>query len=173
MVKDYVIIGAGISGLTLGLEFLRAGKRIRIIESSNAVGGLAKSIPYSEYSIDFGPHLYHSAHSEIIDYWKKLVGESLVSKDFYSGNYRNGKIYDYPVNTETAEAQYSPEEYNKILSELAEIHDKQLSSAENYHDYVRSLAGEFLADQFFTKYPKKLWGIDTKELSARFAPIIT
>jgi len=170
VVKDYVILGAGISGLTLGLEFLRAGKRIRIIESSNAVGGLAKSIPYSEYSIDFGPHLYHSAHSEIIDYWKNLVGESLVSKDFYSGNYRNGKIYDYPVNTETAEAQYSPEEHNKILSELAEIDDKQLSSAENYHDYVRSLAGEFLANQFFTKYPKKLWGIDTKELSARFAP---
>jgi N,N'-diacetyllegionaminate synthase len=170
MVKDYVIIGAGISGLTLALEFVRAGKSIRVIEGSNAVGGLAKSIPYSEYSIDFGPHLYHSAHPEIIDYWKNLVGESLVSKDFYSGNYRDGKIYDYPVNTETAKEQYSTEEYNKILDELSEVDDKQLSNAENYHDYVRSLAGDFLANQFFTRYPKKLWGIDTKELSARFAP---
>lgn len=170
MVKDYLIIGAGISGLTLALEFVRAGKSIRIIEGSNAVGGLAKSIPYSEYSIDFGPHLYHSAHSEIIDYWRGLVGESLVSKDFYGGNYRDGKIYDYPVNTETAQEQYSTEEYNKILNELSEVDDKQLSNAENYHDYVRSLAGDFLATQFFTRYPKKLWGIDTKELSARFAP---
>ena len=170
MVNDYVIIGAGISGLTLALEFLRSGKRVRMIESSSAVGGLAKSVSFTDYSIDFGPHLYHSAHPEIIDYWRGLVGESLVSKDFYSGNYRNGKIYDYPVNTETAEAQYSAEEYKKILSQLSEIDDQSLSSAENYHDYVRSLAGEFLAEQFFTKYPKKLWGIDTKELSARFAP---
>ena len=170
MVKDYVIIGAGISGLTLALEFLRAGRRVRIIEACDSVGGLAKSISYPEYSIDFGPHLYHSAHPEIIDYWKTLVGESLVSKDFYSGNYRNGKIYDYPVNTETAEAQYSPQEYSTILEELSKIDDKDLSNADNYHDYVRSLAGEFLANQFFTKYPKKLWGIDTKELSARFAP---
>ena len=47
------------------------------------------------------------------------------------------------MNTETAEVQYSPEEYKKILSQLSAIDDQSLSSAENYHDYVRSLAGEF------------------------------
>lgn len=170
MVVDYVIVGAGVSGLTLALEFLREGKRVRIIESTDAVGGLAKSISYNDYTIDFGPHLYHSAHPEIIDYWRNLVGDSLISKDFYSGNYKDGRIYDYPVNTETAGIQYSDEEYKKILAELSQTDDKKLSNAENYYDYVRSLAGDFLANQFFTKYPKKLWGIDTKELSARFAP---
>ena len=170
MVKDYVVLGAGISGLTLALEFLRAGKSVRIVEGSESVGGLAKSVVFEDYVVDYGPHLYHSAHPEIIDYWRELVGDALTSKDFYSGNFRDGKIYDYPVNTETAPDQYTPEQYKTIKKELSEIDESGLSNAGNYHDYVRSLAGNFLADQFFTKYPKKLWGIDTKSLSARFAP---
>lgn len=170
MVKDYVILGAGISGLTLALEFLRAGKFVRVIEAASSVGGLAKSVKYNDYIVDYGPHLYHSAHPEIIEYWRELVGDALVSKDFYSGNYIDGKIYDYPVNLETADAQYSKEEFDTIQSDLSKIDQNELYDAANYHDYVRSLAGTFLADKFFTKYPKKLWGIDTKTLSARFAP---
>ncbi len=170
MVKDYVVIGAGISGLTVALEILRAGEKVRIIEASESVGGLGKTIHHDSYYIDYGPHLYHSAHPEIIQYWRDLVGDSLVSKDFYSGNYHNGKIYDYPVNTETAKKQYTKAEYEEIISQLAEINSDNLSDATNYYDYVRALSGNFLAEKFFTKYPKKLWGIDTKNLSARFAP---
>ena len=85
MVKKYYIIGGGVSGLTLALELLRKGASITIIESSDHVGGLASSVYYEDYVIDYGPHLFHSAHPEIIEYWKDLV-EKLVSKDFYSGN---------------------------------------------------------------------------------------
>lgn len=170
MVKKYYIIGGGVSGLTLALELLRKGASVTIIESSDHAGGLASSVYYEDYVIDYGPHLFHSAHPEIIEYWKDLVGEKLVSKDFYSGNYRNGKIYDYPINLETAPEQYSEDEFNQIKNDLAAIDEEELSSASNYHDYVRSLAGNFLAEAFFTKYPSKLWGIETKELSARFAP---
>lgn len=170
MVNGYVVLGCGISGLTLALELLRAGKSVTLLEGSNSVGGLARTVVMEDYVVDYGPHLFHSAHPEIIDYWRELVGDALVSKDFYSGNFRNGIIYDYPVNTETAPDQYSPDEYERIKLELSEIDSGGLVNASNYYEYVRSLAGNFLAESFFTKYPKKLWGIDTKNLSARFAP---
>ena len=170
MVKHYYIIGAGVSGLTAGLELLRKGASVTVIESTCKVGGLAASIKYDDYVIDYGPHLFHSAHPEIIEYWKELVGEKLVSKDFYSGNYKNKKIYDYPINLETAKDQYSKKEFELIQNDLKNIDSEKLSSSKNYHEYVRSLAGDFLAESFFTNYPKKLWGIDTKDLSARFAP---
>ena len=170
MVKRYFVIGAGVSGLTTSLELLRKGANVTLIESTNIVGGLAASIKYDDYVIDYGPHLFHSAHPEIIEYWRELVGEKLVSKDFYSGNYKNKKIYDYPINLETAKDQYSKEEFELIANDLKSIDNKKLSSSKNYYEYVRSLAGNFLAESFFTFYPKKLWGIDTKDLSARFAP---
>ena len=48
MVKDYVVLGAGISGLTLALEFLRDGKSVRLVEASGSVGGLAKSVVFED-----------------------------------------------------------------------------------------------------------------------------
>jgi protoporphyrinogen oxidase len=115
MVKHYYIIGAGVSGLTAGLELLRKGASVTVIESTSKVGGLAASIKYDDYVIDYGPHLFHSAHPEIIEYWRELVGEKLVSKDFYSGNYKNKNIYDYPINLETAKDQYSKKEFELMI----------------------------------------------------------
>jgi protoporphyrinogen oxidase len=44
---DYLIIGAGFSGLTLGLRLVEAGKSVVIVESDSQVGGLAADFKLS------------------------------------------------------------------------------------------------------------------------------
>ena len=44
---DYLIIGAGFSGLTLGLRLVEAGKSVVIVESDRQVGGLAADFKLS------------------------------------------------------------------------------------------------------------------------------
>ena len=168
--KQFLVLGAGVTGLTVARELLEKGEKVTVLESSNNVGGLAQSQTINGVSIDYGPHLFHSAHKEIIDYWRGLVGDSLVEKQFYAGNFQGGEIYDYPVNRETISDQYTAEEVKVIEDQLNKTDASKLSSARNYHEYVRALAGDFLAEKFFTRYPSKLWGMDTKELSAKFAP---
>jgi len=168
--KEFLVLGAGITGLTVARELLEKGEKVTVIERSNNVGGLAQTQTINGVSIDYGPHLFHSAHQEIIDYWRGLVGDSLVEKQFYAGNFQNGKIFDYPVNRETIASQYLPDEVKIIEKQLSETDPAKLSQARNYHDYVRALAGDFLAQKFFTRYPSKLWGMNTKDLSAKFAP---
>lgn len=170
MVNDFLIIGAGISGLTLALELLKGGCPVRVLESSDTPGGLAKSVYINENMIDFGPHLFHSAHPEIIEYWRSLVGSALQERDFYSGNFKNGIIYDYPINRETGPQQYGESNWKKITDELSHTNFERIKASKNYYEYVRALAGNTLAEMFFTKYPQKLWGIHTEKLSARFAP---
>jgi len=164
------IVGAGISGLILGYELLKLGHSVSLYEKSSCEGGLVKTKNINGYPIDAGPHLYHTVHEEILNYWKALLGDKLIKKDFYAGNFVDGNIYDYPINKSTLEKQYQTEELSKIYTELNNCDEKRLSQANNYYDYVRILAGPTLAEKFFTNYPKKLWGIDTKNLSARFAP---
>ena len=47
---DYLIIGAGFSGLTLGLRLAEAGKSVIILEGENSVGGLASDFYLSNGS---------------------------------------------------------------------------------------------------------------------------
>ena len=170
MKKNFKIIGAGVSGLTLAYELLKKGEDVEIFESTNFVGGLASTIYKDGIPFDCGPHLFHSAHSEIIDYWRDLVGNKLVEKQFYAGNFVDGKFYDYPINKETLKEQYSKKEIEIIQKELSNIDNKKLASSNNYGEYVNNLCGPFLAEKFFKKYPEKLWGLKTNDLSARFAP---
>lgn len=169
-VKNFVILGAGVTGLTLANELLKAGSSVKVLEATNNVGGLARTDVVDDVPFDAGPHLFHSAHSEIIDYWRELVGDSLVEKSFHAGNYQAGKIYDYPINKQTMPEQYEPREIKLIMDQLNSCNPSELASAKNYNEYVSALAGPFLCDKFFTKYPQKLWGLNTQNLSARFAP---
>lgn len=170
MKKDFKIIGAGVSGLTLAYELLKKGETVKIYESTDFVGGLASTLIKDNIPFDCGPHLFHSAHEEIIEYWRDLVGDDLVEKQFFAGNFVEGKFYDYPINKETIKDQYLEEEIETILYELSDIDEEKLASSSNYSDYVTNLCGPFLAEKFFKKYPEKLWGLKTDDLSARFAP---
>ena len=67
MVEDkFIILGAGISGLTLGYELLKNGCKVEIYEKNLHIGGLATTLFFEKYPIETGPHIFHSAHSEII-----------------------------------------------------------------------------------------------------------
>lgn len=165
-----LILGAGISGLTLGYELTKKKFDVHIIEKSNEVGGLIKTQLMDGVRVDSGPHLFHAAHREIVDYWRSIVGDRLKERSFYAGNYISGEYYDYPVNRENLKESCDREEYLRICRELDSRSEDYVNEGRSYFDYVRNLAGEWLSEKFFTKYPEKLWGISTKDLSARFAP---
>ncbi|MCK5040490.1 MAG: NAD(P)/FAD-dependent oxidoreductase [Candidatus Aenigmarchaeota archaeon] len=53
---DYIIIGAGVSGLLTTLMLSKKGKKCLLIEKSNHLGGVCKAEDVKGYCIDNGPH---------------------------------------------------------------------------------------------------------------------
>lgn len=170
MSNKYHIIGAGISGLTLALELAKKRQDVRVYEKLNVVGGLTRTEIVNDVSFDCGPHLFHTNNREIKEYWLNLMGSKMISPKLYGANFKDGNIYEYPVSVQSLKSQYSKEDQKKILSELKNISKSKKLTSKNYSEFVRNLAGETLTNIFFTKYPKKLWGISPEKLSARFAP---
>ena len=54
MSKNIIILGAGISGLACGWRLSQQGIRVNILESENAVGGLAGTMRENGYALDIG-----------------------------------------------------------------------------------------------------------------------
>ena len=50
--KKIVIIGGGITGLSTAWKLAENGREVIIVESSNSVGGLAKSVKVDNYYLD-------------------------------------------------------------------------------------------------------------------------
>ena len=95
--KKIVIIGAGPSGLSVSLG-LAENKDFEttIIEKSNAVGGLARTINHKALRFDIGPHRLSPQLPEVVEAIQDLLGDDLLKKKNTHGVFLHGNFYYYP-----------------------------------------------------------------------------
>jgi protoporphyrinogen oxidase len=68
--KKIVVIGAGITGLSVAWKLSEKGYKVKIIEMDKFIGGLARSIKMGNYFLDIGPHSFFSEDKEV---FKKVM----------------------------------------------------------------------------------------------------
>ena len=75
MKKKVVIIGAGPAGLTAGYYLLKNSKdyEVTILESSNQVGGISKTINYDGNRMDLGGHRFFTKDDKVNEIWQELM----------------------------------------------------------------------------------------------------
>src|SRR5580693_2595911 len=78
MAKRAIIIGAGPAGLTAGLELLRrSGITPVILEASNEIGGISRTIKYKGNRMDIGGHRFFSKSDRVMQWWIDLMPPEL------------------------------------------------------------------------------------------------
>jgi len=177
--KKTIIIGGGITGLSVAWKLTEMGHDVEIIEVENSVGGLAKSIQVKDYYLDIGPHSFFSEDKEIfnsvIDLFKNDKGAFPFSKRSVKLWFR-GRYVDYPLSAKSVLFQMGI--WSPILSSLSFIKSYIRSSfvkkKENEQLTVQEWAidnfGKYLYLNFFKPYTEQFWKIETHELSHRVIP---
>jgi protoporphyrinogen oxidase len=81
MSQEVVIIGGGPAGLTAGLELLRAGKQgVTILEATQDIGGLSKTVNYKGNRIDIGGHRFFSKSDWVMNWWRQMLPVALPTE---------------------------------------------------------------------------------------------
>ena len=72
--QKVIIIGAGPAGLTAANELLKTKKYdVTILEETDSIGGIAKTVNYKGNRMDIGGHRFFSKEEKITNYWKELM----------------------------------------------------------------------------------------------------
>ena len=73
--KKVVIIGAGPAGLTAGFELLKKSKdyQVTILEESETIGGISRTVRYNGNRMDIGGHRFFSKDPEVTRWWNNLM----------------------------------------------------------------------------------------------------
>ena len=81
--KKVIIIGAGPAGLTAADRLLdnKEEYEVIILEESNDIGGISKTVNYNGNRMDIGGHRFFSKDQEVMDYWKNLM--NIQGKDSF------------------------------------------------------------------------------------------
>ena len=168
-----IILGAGPTGLITAWKLVEAGWDVKIIEKKNISGGLCRSWSHKGFIMDTGPHIFHTPDKLLTNFWKKHFKDLLIEGKFSCKNVKGknfNEFYDYPLSIEALK-QFDKNLKIKIQKELKKCNKKdQRYKAKNYREYIDSFIGPTLRKMFFEKYPEKIWGISTKNMTPDWAP---
>ncbi len=92
--RKAIIIGAGPAGLTAALELLRrTDVQPVILEASDEIGGISRTIRYKGNRMDIGGHRFFSKSDRVMQWWLELMPPAVEDPDLKTAG-------DGPASTE-------------------------------------------------------------------------
>src|SRR5579862_5151852 len=80
--RTAVIIGAGPAGLTAALELLRRTDIVPIVlEASEEIGGISRTIKYKGNRMDIGGHRFFSKSDRVMQWWMDLMPPEIAASE--------------------------------------------------------------------------------------------
>lgn len=164
---DILIIGGGITGLSLG-SFL-GDKDYLILEKDTTPGGYCKTTIRGKYVWDYSGHFFHFKNPEIKEYVTQNIKCKILEVKKISHIYYGGKMIDFPFQNNIH--QLEKEEFIECLTDLYHAGN---SNSDNFKEYVIANLGKAICDKFVIPYNEKLYACDLNELDhdsmGRFFP---
>ncbi|MBR4608150.1 MAG: NAD(P)/FAD-dependent oxidoreductase [Lachnospiraceae bacterium] len=195
--KKVVIIGAGPAGITAAYELLREPNQFEVVilEASDKVGGISRTVRHGQNRIDIGGHRFFSKDDRVMEWWQEILKyQGAPSKDDkllgresrlieggpdpektddvflirhrVSRIYYNGKFFDYPISMK-------PQTFmNMGFLTSMKAGFSYLGSCihklpeTSLENFYINRFGKKLYSMFFEGYTEKLWGRHPRDISA-------
>ena len=192
-----IVIGAGPAGLTAAYELLTKGKDVEVIvlEESNCLGGISKTVNYKGNRMDMGGHRFFSKDERVNEWWQNMLPmQGARSKDDImlernislaeggpdpeksdvvmllrrrvSRIFFDSKFYDYPISLKPATF------INMGLFNTIKVGFSYIGSVfhklpeDNLENFYINRFGRKLYSMFFEYYTENLWGRHPREIDA-------
>jgi UDP-galactopyranose mutase len=164
---DFVIVGAGFSGLVIAERLGAAGHRCLVVEKRNHIGGNChdrtdrNGLLYHVY----GPHYFRTNSTAVREYLSRFTAWREVK--YRVQVYTAGRYWSFPVNLATyrqlcGRADASEADFKAYLDRIVVPNEHPANS----RDAMLACVGPELYELFFKGYTQKQWGRPAEALDA-------
>jgi protoporphyrinogen oxidase len=174
-----LVIGAGPAGLTAAFQFHKDGIPSTILEGTDQVGGISRTVERDGWRFDIGGHRFFTKVKEVDDLWHEILPEEdFLLRPRMSRIFYRGKYYDYPVKAMNAFKNLGPVEATRCVASylVANIRNSPIGmklglgfDQEKFSGWVAARFGKRLYGHFFKSYTEKVWGMPADELPSDWA----
>lgn len=160
--KNNVILGAGIAGLSANYELEKAGVSSKCYEMDQQYGGLCASFSIGEFVFDKFVHLSFTNDEEVKSVFT-------AGSDFYTHypeamNYADGAWIRHPVQNNL----YTLPTQEKIEIIKSFVKKPSKNDVNNYEEWLKAQYGEYFAEKYPMRYTRKYWGVDAHEMGTEW-----
>ena len=167
--KPVVVLGGGPAGLTAGYLLAKQGKPVIILESSDQLGGIARTTVRDGYRFDLGGHRFFTKVKEVDDLWHEIMKEEFLKRPRQSRIYWNDKFLEYPLEGMDVIKKLGLVELSRCMVSYLWAQVKPKGREDTFEEWVSNRFGKRLYNHFFKTYTEKLWGVPTDEIRAEWA----
>ncbi len=170
--RKAIVLGAGPAGLVTAWKLLENGWDVTLLEKAGCVGGMCRTWKWGEFLVDTGPHIYHTPDPYLAKFWEEEFGDLFIKGEFWCKNVKGeqfNEYWDYPMSWESI-ARFPKDLKKQVLEELDQCSAEKRARARNFSTYMDAQIGPTLRQMFFDKYPRKIWGISTDDMTPEWAP---
>ena len=162
---NFVIVGAGLSGLTMAERIANIlHEKVLIIEKRNHIGGNV----FDSYNDDgilihnYGPHTFHTDDKEVYDYVTSFAEFNDYQHRVMS--YVDGRYVPIPISLETINCLYNLNLSEDKMEHFIKSKREKVGEIKTSEDVVLSQAGRDIYEKFFKNFTLKQWGVTPAEL---------
>ncbi|HSF16707.1 MAG TPA: FAD-dependent oxidoreductase [Vicinamibacteria bacterium] len=164
--RDFVIVGAGVAGLTFADSVLAAGRSALVVERNDHVGGLARSFRYRDFVFDVGPKRFHTEDEQVLSFLLSVLGEDYIVVDRSSAVHLFGRYFPWPLDQRALVRL----PLGVMLSAGFDLlRRKEARDERSFTEYTRSRYGDTLYRLFFKPYTEKFLRIPCEEVHVDWA----
>ena len=165
-----IVIGAGVTGLTVADALAHKGHQVVVLEKAPVVGGLCRSYRYGPHLFDIGPHRLFSADPELFGFFQSVLGNQANSIARVSAVLMAGRYLDWPLSAASL-ARLPAGHLARCLRDLFTSHGKSGTTLSSLEDYVIHRYGRTIYDVFWRGYTRKFLGIDGDRVDPSWASL--
>ena len=165
-----VVIGAGPAGLTAGLRLRQAGVATTVVEASDSVGGISRTVERDGWRFDLGGHRFFTKVPEVEAFWHEVLpDEDFLMRPRLSRILYRGKLFDYPLKPFNALFGLGVLEAIRCVLSYAIVRLRPPKDQSNFEGWVAARFGWRLYRIFFKTYTEKVWGVPATDIQADWA----
>ena len=164
---DFLIVGAGFSGLSFGFQastLLKAS--CLVVDSRSHIGGNAYD-HYDEAGVlvhAYGPHYFRTNSPRIQSFLSQFTDWTAV--EYQIRSFSEGRYWNFPINLNTFEQLIGRPSHTEEMEAWLESKRVPISNPRNSEEVIISQVGWELYEKFFKNYTIKQWKKHPSELDA-------
>ena len=193
--KKVYVIGAGPAGLTAAYELLKQSRdyEVIVLEESDAMGGISRTVNYKGNRMDMGGHRFFSKVPEVNEWWNQMLPPQgapayddirlsrhvelaaggpdpekedrvMLKRNRVSRIYYDQKFFDYPISL-----KWETFANMGLATDIVAVCSYLVSvvhkrEEKSLEDFYINRFGRKLYTMFFERYTENLWGRHPREI---------
>ncbi|MEG0365481.1 MAG: UDP-galactopyranose mutase [Coprobacillus sp.] len=165
---DVLVVGSGFAGSVVARKLAEQGKKVKIIEKRNHIGGNCYD-ENNEHGVlihKYGPHIFHTNNKEVYEFLSEYT-------EWYDYQHEvvarvGDKVIPVPFNLNTLMIVFGEEKGTQLKQELIDTYGENarvpiLELQKSTSVGIREVA-DYVYENIFLKYTMKQWGQKPEEV---------